>query len=320
MMDAASAIGFGLAFVAAAWLSSAALGAAVALARPRRLGPAADRAAAAGALVIPPVLAAAMTTALVVQSAASGGADHCAAHGHHLHLCVFHGGGWGAQPVAVVALAMIGALVATRLVQILTAVAAARRRLTRMRRLTGLAGDVIVVPSATAFCFVAGLIRPRIYVSTATWDALADDERAAMLAHERAHLTARDPARRFGLGLLALLGAPGVAARMLARWSAATERVCDAAAARAIDPAAVASALVRMARCRAEPPAAAIGFPAGGDTIARIESLLAGASTGAHAGTVIRRLTWTGLAVSIAAVGVLADPIHHVLETLLGAF
>lgn len=80
-----------------------------------------------------------------------------------------------------------------------------------------------------AFC--AGLLRPRIYVSTGAIAALADDELQAVLAHERHHARCRDPLRLLVARTAsdALFFLPGM--RQLAdRYAALAELAADRAA------------------------------------------------------------------------------------------
>jgi Zn-dependent protease with chaperone function len=83
-----------------------------------------------------------------------------------------------------------------------------------------------------AFC--AGLLRPRIFVSTGAIAALADDELQAVLAHERHHAGCRDPLRLLLARTAsdALFFLPGM--RQLAdRYAALAELAADRAAVRA---------------------------------------------------------------------------------------
>lgn len=95
-----------------------------------------------------------------------------------------------------------------------------------------------------AFC--AGLLRPRVYVSTAALELLDEHALAAVLAHERHHARNRDPlrlacGRAFAAGMLFL---PPVR-RLLRRQHALTEiSADDAARAEGIERAALASAML----------------------------------------------------------------------------
>ncbi|MGH2377977.1 MAG: M56 family metallopeptidase [Candidatus Limnocylindria bacterium] len=59
----------------------------------------------------------------------------------------------------------------------------------------GIADQVVLFDAHAAAAFTAGIVRPRIYVSTAALSDLAGDELEAVLLHERAHLRRRDPLR-----------------------------------------------------------------------------------------------------------------------------
>lgn len=323
-MDPRAAIGFGLAFLGVAWVTSLACFLAVRLARSalRRLGPRAERRAAAIALVAAPLVGLAVAGGLAAWSAATpwlGLEDHCPAHGHHIHLCWTHGGGWASVPWAVVLVAAVSATLAMRAALLVADVVRGELAVRRIARYaTRRAPDVLVAPARTPFCFAHGR---RVYLSTATVDALDDEELAAVIAHERAHLAQRDPARRSWLGVAGLFGAPLVTPALLATWRSGAERTCDLAAARHTgDPTAVARALVAMTRLHAQ-PVAGLGFaPRRPEIEERVEALLSGTPDGAEPA---RRLAWLALgayAILVAAAVLLADPLHHVLETVLGAF
>ena len=118
------------------------------------------------------------------------------------------------------------------------------------RRLIGEATvNVFSHPSALAFC--AGLLRPRIYISTGTLDALDAAELEAVIAHEQHHVRKRDPLRIFAAGVLSdgLFFAPALR-RLADRYAALAELAADRAAVRAHgdDPGALASALLAFDR------------------------------------------------------------------------
>jgi hypothetical protein len=87
-------------------------------------------------------------------------------------------------------------------------------------------------PQPQAFC--AGLLRPRVYLSTAAVEALQDDELDAVLAHEQQHARLRDPLRVFCLRVLAdgLFFLPALR-RLADRYASLSELAADAAAVRA---------------------------------------------------------------------------------------
>ena len=55
--------------------------------------------------------------------------------------------------------------------------------------------DVTVIADQTPQAFCAGYLRPRIYVSSGALELLAPEELAAVVLHEKHHLSARDPLR-----------------------------------------------------------------------------------------------------------------------------
>ncbi|MBA3457038.1 MAG: hypothetical protein H0T42_28375, partial [Deltaproteobacteria bacterium] len=93
-MSLGSLAGFALVFVVTTWTLSAAGVLALSRAQPwlRRVGPMAERRAAETAAIVPVLLGMIAVATLLLQS--TFGVDHCAAHGHHAHLCVTHGTQW----------------------------------------------------------------------------------------------------------------------------------------------------------------------------------------------------------------------------------
>jgi Zn-dependent protease with chaperone function len=328
MIAPASLIGFALAVGGTAWVTSAVLVVVVLSCRDalRRGGPELERAAAASALIVPAVASLAVGIALLGQSLAIpllGVEDHCPAHVHHLHLCLFHGAAWVTRAWAVAAVVGGGAVVAVGLVRLVTGQIVAHLALRRLARVSTpvTLGDteVLVAPSSRIFVFVGGIVRPRIFASSAAWDALDDDERRAAVAHERAHALRGDVARHLALCVYALVGAPLIARRALAMWTSATERLCDRRAAEESgDPSIVARALLTLAR-RGSEPLLSFGSsfaPAPDELALRVETLVADPPW-ADARPVRRVLRWLPLVLFVAAL-VFADALHHSLETLLG--
>jgi Zn-dependent protease with chaperone function len=294
----------------------------------RKAGPSAERRAAAWAIALPPLLALVVVGLLAGYSAFGawfGVADHCPEHDHHLHLCLFHGTKWTSQVWAVATVAFLGTLAAVRVIHHAATLWRARLDLRRIaglsRHVDSPAGELLLAPASQRFCFVAGLLEPRIFVSTAAWECLDEEERVAMLAHERAHAEQGDPWRRSALGLLAIFGAPLVADHLVARWSRATERLCDhraASTARGPDP--VARALVSLSGIRAVRPVvhSTCFVPTARDLVDRVEAVLAGEGDGRLVARRIGLAAALGTAIVVVAATVLAQPIHHALETLLG--
>lgn len=99
--------------------------------------------------------------------------------------------------VVVVALALLGLAVIAMTVGGLVREVAADRRLRgclRVHQVRAL-GDVFVIEDARPHAFCAGLVRPRVYVSSGALTLLDDTAARAVLAHELAHARRRDPLR-----------------------------------------------------------------------------------------------------------------------------
>jgi hypothetical protein len=127
----------------------------------------------------------------------------------------------------------------------------------RVRILRGSGGAAAGVPCA------GGLLRPWVWLPADAWDALAPEEREAVIAHELAHLRWLDGAVLGGVGALraAFAFVPGTG-RLARRVGLAVELAADQAAARATSPTALAAALVRVAElaCRTVAPAEALAL------------------------------------------------------------
>jgi Zn-dependent protease with chaperone function len=93
------------------------------------------------------------------------------------------------------------------------------------------AGDVWVIDHARPQAFCAGLLRPRVYISTGALAALDDAALAAVIAHEHHHAARRDPLRLASTRVLAsaLFLLPGLR-RVLQRQQALVELGADEAA------------------------------------------------------------------------------------------
>ena len=114
---------------------------------------------------------------------------------------------------------------------------ASRRHLRELDAVEGAAFGTprtFIYRDAAPQAFCAGLLRPRIFVSTATLDALTDDELEAVLAHESHHARCRDPLRLFLARTVsdALFFLPGMR-ETASRYAALAEVAADGAAVRA---------------------------------------------------------------------------------------
>ncbi|MFZ9887638.1 MAG: M56 family metallopeptidase [Myxococcota bacterium] len=243
------------------------------------------------------------------------GQDHCLTHGsHHPHLCPHHAGappGW--------ALMLLSLLLGVRVLVVLTA-------LVRDLRLSGTTSDTLaqvsdryaealVFPGADPQAFVLGVVRPRIHLSHGLVN-LGNDMLAPVLAHERVHAARRDPLWRALAPVLAIGHLPSTMKALQKRLYAAQELAADAEAATTLRGGRpqLAAALVFLARFSG---VTALGPSfTQGDLPGRVHALLD--ERGPTPAWLARSLVFFAVAL-LAAVGALAQPIHHLLETVLGA-
>ena len=225
-----------------------------------------------------------------------------------LHLCWCHPG--NAMTFLPPALATLALLVPGRL----RALAA----LLREPRGDGGGATPVLAELPRPAAVLVGWWRPSLVVDRSLWTALEAGERAAMLAHEQAHLDRRDPLLLFVLRLLAVV-APAPARQALVRcWLARAEARADAQAVQAVgDPLLVAEALLRCARLGAGAPDLSIAWTAG-QLERRVHAVLDGTEAPAR-GTPDVSLVDGGVLLAIFLAVVAAAPmLHHQLEHLLG--
>lgn len=325
-MQPGSLYGFGAVFLVLSWLGSGlacglALGGADWL---RARGPRAERRVAALALLLPPVLAAGATGALAAHSWFDA-ADHCAVHGHHLHLCLRHGGAWADQTWIALMVLAAGLAVAARTAWLLVRMARAPFAMARLlavaEPLQHVAGvPVHLVPASVPFCFTAGLRKPKIYIATAAWTRLGPRERSAVLAHEVAHVRQHDLLQSLAVAGLAGLGLPWLGGAVRQWWHRATERLCDRQAAEAVGEAeTVASALLHMVVAPSRlPQPISLAFGPACPVTERVEAVLAGGVEGRQPGDVMAVFAITATGVLLLGALRWVDPLHHAIETLLG--
>ena len=102
-----------------------------------------------------------------------------------------------AGAIIVLALALLGGIVtAIAICAIVSELRAARRLARRLARLHPAPRDgVFVIDDERPEAFCAGLLRPRVYITTAALALLDAPALGAVLAHERHHADRRDPLR-----------------------------------------------------------------------------------------------------------------------------
>lgn len=146
--------------------------------------------------------------------------------------------------------------------------------------------EVLDLPSAPAPAFVlshpfpvvavVGILRPRLFLTRQVIGSLTKAELQAVLAHEGAHVSARDNLKRMLLRFLPTWGWRRVADRLERQWEAEAEAAADLRPGpeAALD---LASALVKVARLA--PPGARLGvsvaaFHTGEGVAARVRDLV----------------------------------------------
>jgi hypothetical protein len=102
------------------------------------------------------------------------------------------------------------------------------------------------IESAFPLVAVLGVLRPRLFISSSVLRACSPSQLAAIVDHERRHVSACDNAVRLLMDAAPdAVGLTGASRRLAAAWHQAAEHRADDAAARRLD---LASALVRVAR------------------------------------------------------------------------
>lgn len=181
----------------------------------------------------------------------------------------------GAGLPLVLLFAALGLAVAVLGVRSLCRQLALQRRFLRTLRpdeeteIDGVTVTVIHGTRPTGFC--AGLLRPRIFVSSAAISQLTGTELAAVVAHEAHHRAQRDPLRILAARVLADAFFFLPALRNLSeRYRQLAELAADEAAAKAAGATALASALLRFGERGGE------AAPVVGIAPERVEHLLGG--------------------------------------------
>jgi beta-lactamase regulating signal transducer with metallopeptidase domain len=105
-----------------------------------------------------------------------------------------------AAAIVVLGLALLGATVAAVAIVATVRELRASRRLARLlrdaaARIDKLAADAIVIEGREPEAFCAGLLRPRVYITTGALERLDEAALTAVLEHERHHARRRDPLR-----------------------------------------------------------------------------------------------------------------------------
>jgi hypothetical protein len=183
-----------------------------------------------------------------------------------------------------------------------------------------------IVDTAHVWISLAGVWRPRVFVSRAIVELLSRDQLAAALRHERAHRDSRDNLKR-----LIILAAPGLFPflngfrKLDCAWTRFTEWAADdrAVAGSSHRSLSLAAALVRVARLgRAlEPQPLVTSLVGGGEDLSmRVERLLRGAAQPPEKPRqipVVRIVLPAGLLLAAVLHPVTLTAVHGLLEDLI---
>lgn len=259
-------------------------------------------------------------TAIALAALASSKAlgwivDHCLIHGtvEHPHLCFEHlpAVSVGVLPVAFAIVVTL--LLVTRLIRF----AARHLRLRRaVRQLTALSkknGVLCRLSDAAPTAFVAGIRRPRIFLSMHLLARLSAHERRIVVAHESAHLRARDPLMRAVLELLLLCHRSTSAQAIRSGWVEASEECADTKVATRFGATDTALALLRVLRITGGSSSGAVACIQGASPMARILRL----KEGSHFERRQRSVVAVATGVCLATASVIIA-LHHPIETLFG--
>lgn len=262
------------------------------------------------AALAPWAIGAAVVSGALVPREWLGEVNHCLEH-VHMHLCAL----CGAPAPNLVAVTLLGVVLAWLAVGVTRAVRRAARGLRTLRRMDARAdGDLRVMRDDRLQAFTSGLLTPRIYVSDAV---AADPERwRAVLAHERAHVARRDPLVRIVARLATALHLPGTADLVLRELEEAQELAADESAAATVgDRALVAATLVDWVRGARSAPVASIAFE--GASLERRVALLLDPPR--YHRRPLASSPWAHAAAG-ALLAVASTSLHHSLEHLLELF
>jgi Zn-dependent protease with chaperone function len=251
--------------------------------------------------------------------ALTGAGDHCSGHGTHPHFCPVHAT-LAMTPLLGLGLAAFATLVASQIVQTAffgLALAREQRWLER-RRVGELEPGVHLLSGDTPIALTCGVAAPEIWLAQGLLGALDEQDRSVVLAHERAHVARRDPARFLAASVASRLLFPSVRADVLRALRLSAEQACDARAAECIgDDLQVAATLLRVERLMQRAPRA-LAFAVtlvDASLPARIAALVSRSEQTTTHRASGRRWPWI---LAVAAL-LLASPVHHLAEHALEA-
>jgi beta-lactamase regulating signal transducer with metallopeptidase domain len=220
-----------------------------------------------------------------------------------------------------------GAVRAWRSYRASAALVAAWMASARRVQLEGVAIPAYRLESEFPLVAVAGLWRPRLLVAGSVLDTCTARELALVLAHEQAHVRARDNLRRLLLDAAPdLLSGTASGSAMLRSWHQAAEEAADERALAGASRAAacdLAGALIKVARLA--PAACPLPLPASaffrGESLERrVRRLLAWSPPRSQDSSRLRQLAAAASAGALAAAALVLDllvAVHKVTEQLV---
>jgi Zn-dependent protease with chaperone function len=247
--------------------------------------------------------------------------DHCRLHPGHPHLCWTH-----ADLVGPSGILLFGTVVLLGLV--LASIWSVGRSLCLVRgtlRAYGIAirhdevtfdsHGVRAVTSELPAAFVAGLLKPRIYLTSAAIRLLGPEELRIVVTHEWEHIRRRDPLKLTLLRLTSRLF-PGFR-RIEERWRMAAELECDwACLEQGFHPTQISGTILKLARSvQSYSSRPVLAYAPGSEVVLRerVERLLSGVGPRNSGG-----YRWIFVVTLSALAACALSSMHHLLESVLG--
>jgi hypothetical protein len=245
------------------------------------------------------------------------GHDHCGVHGGHLHLCVRHVHGVGLAHLGWVLLMAVGGWLVVSGRELAADLWRGRGLIQSLHACADVDDDgVVVVDADLPWSVTAGLLRPRVVVTSALIETFSLRQREAVLAHERCHVKERHAVIKLLASVGAMMFRPSTRLALLGDVTLACERRCDEHAAAAIGDRLDVAATLLAAR-RALFDRLPLGVFALQGTAAGLELRVRGLTdrSGVVPASVGRVV---GLAAGFAVVALITGhELHHEVETLL---
>lgn len=254
-----------------------------------------------------------------VWSYVKPGVDRCLHHDDaSAHLCFIH---WPSQVGELVGWSIVVGVLGWVMLRLVVALAALHRTYRLLVALRAQAvldtdGRTWTVPVERPFGITLGLLRPWILLSAGLRSMVSPDTLAVIVAHEEAHVRARDALLQLLVRIASFVLWPSVRQQLAEELLLATEQAADEQAAHAVgDRVRVAEAILMVERLKVPTdalPLLSVSF-APQHVTRRVESLLEEPRP-AHPVVPMVALLLLVSAIVLSA----SDPIHHLAESVLG--